>query len=453
MSSCGAHRLAIVGAGWAGLAAAVRAAQAGWSVSVFEMAATAGGRARSVEGAGPEPIDNGQHILIGAYTRTLALMQELGVDPQAALLRLPLTLTFADGHGLALTRTGRAPLAAAAALWRATWATRGWTFSDRLSLWRHACTWAAQGFVCADSLSVAALCAHLAPAVRRDLIDPLCVSALNTASERASARVLLRVLRDALLSSAGSSDLLLPRLPLQALLPGPAWQWLAARGASLHLQHRVQALHRAGAGWALDEQAAQFDAVLLCCSAPEAARLAKHHAPAWAAQASALPFAPILSVHVRAPGLRLPQALLALREGPQAPAQFVFDHGQLGGDAGHLVAVISGAEPWVQAGREAAGQAVLAQLSQQLAPLGWPAGAQVLRVWAEKRATFSCLPGLNRPPAAVAPGLLAAADFVEGPYPATLEGAVRAAEAAVSLCKAAFHDAELRREDRSPTNP
>jgi len=56
-------------------------------------------------------------------------------------------------------------------------------------------------------------------------------------------------------------------------------------------------------------------------------------------------------------------------------------------------------------------------------------------VAADKRATFRCTPGLRRPPAAIAAGLWAAGDYVAGPYPATLEGAVRSGrDAAQALC-------------------
>jgi hypothetical protein len=51
---------------------------------------------------------------------------------------------------------------------------------------------------------------------------------------------------------------------------------------------------------------------------------------------------------------------------------------------------------------------------------------------AEKRATFRCTPGLARPSARIAPRLAAAGDYVDGPYPATLEGAVQAGENALS---------------------
>ena len=110
------------------------------------------------------------------------------------------------------------------------------------------------------------------------------------------------------------------------------------------------------------------------------------------------------------------------------PAQFVFDHGALGGVAGRFVFVISGARRWVERGLAATAAAVQAQARPLL-----PASAVVEHTLAEKRATFRCVPGLARPPATVAPGLYAAGDYVDGPYPATLEGAVRAGEHAARL--------------------
>ncbi|MDE1948900.1 MAG: phytoene dehydrogenase, partial [Burkholderiales bacterium] len=89
--------------------------------------------------------------------------------------------------------------------------------------------------------------------------------------------------------------------------------------------------------------------------------------------------------------------------------------------------VVSGAAPWVERGLDATAAAVLAQ-ARPLLPDAMP--RQVL---AEKRATFRCTPGLERPPARIAPGLCAAGDYVEGPYPATIEGAVRSGEAALKV--------------------
>lgn len=426
-----ARRLAVVGGGWAGLAAAVRAAQAGWQVHLLEMAGHLGGRARSVQ-AGGRDLDNGQHILIGAYTRTLDLMRSVGADPAQLLHRMPLELRYPDGRGLKMK--GRHPLLAFV---RAVAGCRGWGWRERSALLTAAGHWAASGFRCAPGTTVDQLCAGLPPAVRELLIDPLCVAALNTPAQEASAQVLLTVLRDALFSGPGSADLLLPRARLDALLPHPAHAWLQARGAKLVFNRRVNKLERApaeaNAPWRVDGE--PFDAVLLACSAAEAARLAEPHAPQWAGRAAALRYEPIITVYLESPGARLPTAMTALVEGPKAPAQFAFDLGALGAvspSAGLFSFVVSGAKRWAEAGPEATGKAVRQQALAAF-PSGTFAGLpSVLKVLVEKRATFRCTPALDRPPREIAAGLQAAGDYIAGPYPATLEGAVRSGEAAVA---------------------
>jgi squalene-associated FAD-dependent desaturase len=424
-------RVAVIGAGWAGLAAAVRAVQAGAQVTLLEMAAHPGGRARALHDDGAAgslalPPDNGQHILIGAYARTLDLMRTVGVDTEAALWRSPLVLRYPDGSGLQLP-----PGPPLLAFLRGVAGARGWTWGDKAALLWQAQRWLLAGFRCPPGMTVAQLCAGLPPRVRALLIDPLCVAALNTPAAEASAQVLLRVLRDALFGGRGSADLLLPRRPLDALLPAPAAAWLQTRGAVLRWGTRVKTLApQAGGGWRVDGEA--FDAVVLACTAAEAARLAQPHALAWAAQAAALRYEPIVTVLLRWPGARLHVPMTALRDGPDAPAQYAFDHGALGATPGRFAFVVSGAQPWVDAGLPATGAAVLRQALPAFAQGGHPAGPQLERVLADKRATFRCTPALQRPLAAVASGLWAAGDYVAGPYPATLEGAVRAGEAAAA---------------------
>jgi squalene-associated FAD-dependent desaturase len=418
-------KLAVVGGGWAGIAAAVRGIEAGHRVTLFEMGAQLGGRARGVEIDGME-LDNGQHILIGAYVRTLALMRTVGSDIEGCLARLPLELRYPDGRGLRVP-PGPAWLGFAHAVVRA----RGWTWGDRLRLALEAARWARSGFRCEPTLSVGALCDTLPPAVRALMIDPLCVAALNTPAAEASAQVWLRVLRDALFGGTGSSDLLLPRRSLADLLPRPATAWLTARGADLRLGWRVHQLAGSGPGWLIDGEA--FDGVALACPAAEAARLAKAVNPQWAATAAALRYEPIVTVYLRASGARLPAPMTALFEHPDAPAQFAFDHGALGGPTGLFSFVISGARRWVERGLEPTAAAVRAQALAQFPAGTWPQPPTVVRALADKRATFRCTPGLARPRAQVAPGVVCAGDHVEGPYPATLEGAVRSGEAAIAL--------------------
>ncbi|SIP94078.1 hydroxysqualene dehydroxylase HpnE [Pseudacidovorax sp. RU35E] len=411
-------KLAIVGTGWAGLACAVAATRDGAHVTLFESARQLGGRARRVEADGL-PLDNGQHILIGAYTATLGLMRELGIAPEAVLQRQPLDLRHADGRGLRVPAGLPPPLDLAVAI--AT--TRGWTWRDKLSLLRTAGRWRRAGFACDPAATVADLCQELAPAVQQLLVEPLCVSALNTPVHEASGSVFLRVLRDALFGEPGGADLLLPRVDLGALLPDAAATWLEAHGAALRLGRRVEALLWDGEEWQIDGDG--FDRVVLATSAWEGARLAAHLAPDWAATARAMDHVPIGTVYVRhAPGLAEGPPLRALHADADQPAQFVFDLQRLRGQPGLAAFVCSAC----RAGREALTAQVLAQAATQL---GWQGLEPVLTV-VEKRATFACRPGLVRPAMVVAPGLLACGDHVEGPYPATLEGAVRSGLAAAA---------------------
>lgn len=416
------RRIAVIGAGWAGLAAAVAATEAGHAVTLYEMAAHAGGRARSVDAGSPADglrLDNGQHILIGAYQDTLALMRRVGISPEQVLHREPLAVVYPDGTGLRLP-----PGRAVPAFLRGVLGWQSLPLKDRLGLLAVAAQWRLQGFRCAPGTTVAALARRCPPQAYALLLEPLCVAALNTPADQASGQVLLTVLRDALFGPPGASDLLLPKAPLDDLLPRPAMAWLAASGARIEPGHRVLALQPAEGGWAVD--GTRFDRVVVACSAPEAARLLAPHAPAWAAEAADFTYQPIVTVWLQAPGARWPRAMMALQAGPDAPAQFGFDLGALGGPPGLHALVVSGAAGWVAQGLEATAQAVERQLQQAFAGRhGWPAQVRRVAVRAEKRATFACVPGLLRPAAQPLPGLAVAGDYVQGAYPATLEGAVR----------------------------
>lgn len=463
-----AKNIAIIGGGWAGMAAAVTAAQAGHRATVFEASQALGGRARVLNATLPDgtpvTLDNGQHILIGAYSQTLQLMQHVGVNLATALLRLPLTLQFPDGKGLRLPALA-APLDAA---WGIATA-RGWTWRDKLSLLRAATGWQRAGFRCAGRLSVAQLCQQspnsftprVTQRVMAELIEPLCASALNTPAQSASAQVFLRVLQDAMFSKSvslqsrsadsnkmafGSSNLLLPRLDLSNLFPHAAAAWLIKRGAQVRLGDRVESLEFGGTGWQVSAASGRqtFDAVILAGSASNMAKavsntaqaatnpiaeqinhLIRREAASWLATVDNLRYEAITTVYAYAKGVRLQQPMLALRCDAGNPAQFVFDRGQLGGPAGLLAFVVSAS----QGEREVLQRQVL---DQGAAQLHLPE-LQAVQTIVEKRATFACTPNLQRPGPLIAPGLLVCGDYVAGPYPATLEGAVRSAQTAVRL--------------------
>ena len=423
-------KLAIIGAGWAGMAAAVTATQQGHQVHILEATRSLGGRARALRTTLPDgrpvTLDNGQHILIGAYHQTLALMQQVGIDLASAMHRQPLHLPFPDGSGLRLP-DWPAPLDAVAGIL----GMRAWSWHARLSLLRWAWRWQRAGFACPADWTVADACQSLPAEVRQALIDPLCISALNTPVERASAQVFLHVLQAALFAGNGGSHLLLPRCDLGELFPAQAARWLHAHGGQIRLGARAHRLLRLDSQWQVDGE--PFDAVILATGASDAARLVTRCADApssaltaglqaWSASAAALSHEAIATVYAWAETAQLPTPLLALRHSALEPAQFAFDKGQLGSAAGLLAFVVSACElPRAQV--EAA---VLAQAHRQLELTLQPVMTVV-----EKRATFACTPLLNRPPSRIAPGLVACGDYVAGPYPATLEGAVRSGTQAV----------------------
>ena len=128
--------VAVIGAGWAGLAAAVALKQSGAQVTVFEASGTPGGRARGVTDLQLGTIDNGQHLMLGAYTETLALIKQLSPNcsEHELLLRVPLTLESADGSFRLCAPRLIAPLHL---VWGLIFA-RGLTLSERASALRMA---------------------------------------------------------------------------------------------------------------------------------------------------------------------------------------------------------------------------------------------------------------------------------------------------------------------------
>jgi squalene-associated FAD-dependent desaturase len=439
MSAAEKH-VAVVGGGWAGCAAAVALLDAGARVTLFEAARTLGGRARAIETNG-RLLDNGQHIMLGAYAETLRLMRRVGVDPHHALLRLPLQMRYPKGDaGMDFVAPRLpAPLHMLAALLRA----RGLDRADKLALARFTTSARWMGWQLYTDCSVAELLARFDQTERlvRLMWRPLCLAALNTPPERASAQVFLAVLRDSLGAKRAASDMLVPRVLLDALFPDAARRHLEGRGAAVRTGCRIDALEPVDGGWRLRAGADvhPVDAVVLAAPPWQAAALLRQldGAAGIVAQLDAFAYEPIATVYLQyGAGTRLPLPFCALVDvpGDNRWGQFVFDRGQLDpGQDGLLAVVISGADPAGAIGQDALAAAVAAQLA---AAFGQPALAAPLwtRTITEKRATFACTPALDRPANATGmAGLALAGDYTACDYPATLEAAVRSGVAATGV--------------------
>lgn len=397
-------RVAVIGGGWAGIAAAVELTAAGAETTLIEAGRILGGRARSVEIDG-RTVDNGQHILLGAYRETLALIRRIGADPETLFERRPLQVVDNTGFRLALPRLP-APFNVAWGLLTA--AAVDLPEKLKTALWMQGVKF--RGFRVDPDRSVAEWldAAGQTGQLRRHLWEPLCLAALNTPAERASAQLFANVLRDSLGSPRrADTDLLLPRAPFGELLPEPAGRWLAAQGATLRFGQRVRTITPAGDGIAIDGE--NFAAAILAVAPQHVAKLAP-------ATPLPLDYEPIATVYLQyAPAVRLPFPLYNLL-GKQG--QWVVDRGN-----GLLACVLSGHGEWEALDDAALANALTGELADALALAEKPRWQRIVH---EKRATFSCRPnGLRASHTTAHPRLFLAGDHCWADYPATLEGAVR----------------------------
>lgn len=464
--------VAVIGGGWAGCAAALELARHGLEVALFEQAQQLGGRARQLRLASEHEghgvlLDNGQHIMLGAYRQCLELIAYCGLDVSQVLLTLPLQMPYPQTTGPDQVLTGEetgmhflaprlpAPLHLLIALLRA----KGLSWADKYALASFSLRAQAKGWRLAQDCSVSQLLKDFRQTdnLIRQMWRPLCLAALNTPLERASAQVFLHVLRDSLGASRAASDMLLPRADLSSLFPIAAADKIRSLGGAVFCQTSIQSLHADAGAWRLQARAGKqesysaaleksYRAVIIATPPkPAASFLQTLQIPstkqallaALCSQLQQFEYEVISTCYLQyAPNVRLQRPFFALLDQPEKQlwGQFVFDRGQLFADqAGLLAVVISAAEQ--ASGIERAHMAVhiATQLAMalQMPELAKPRWSQVI---SEKRATFACNFGLQRP-AGQTPidNIVLAGDYTAGDYPATLEAAVRSGVAAAQL--------------------
>ena len=380
------------------MAAAVTLAERGVPVTVFESGPIPGGRARRVTTDGRE-LDNGQHILIGAYTELLRLMRLVGV-PADALLRLPLDLRYADGFRirgrLGLLLSPRIPL------------------RERIGAVRFMLYLKGISFAVADDLSVQSLLQqHRQDGVLGHYLwRPLCISALNTPPERASARVFAIVLRDSLAGAPGASDLLLPRMDLSNLFPEPAAAYIRARGGEVRMNAPVREI---------SELKKEFAQIVIAVGPHQLKTLLPEHAPDYEYQ-------PIYTCYLQYPEtVKLPCPMLGFAGGL---LQWAFDRASLTGEKSLIACIIS-----AQGDHQQMTQEELAATCHREMKAGLPGLPDPLwtRVIAEKRATVACVPNMKKLELEInRKDLFLAGDYLDPDYPPTLEAAVRSGVRAAS---------------------
>lgn len=421
-------RIAVIGGGCSGLAAAARLVEAGITATLLEASPQLGGRARGLQWKG-QLLDNGQHILLGAYSETLRLLNLAGVDQNQALLRLPLQLTMHGQFRLSAQGGTPAPLHILLGLLRA----KGLSLRERLAAIRLMAWMALTGFTLAQDETLQNLLARKAQPARliKLLWAPICLAALNTPVQNASAQVFLNVLRDSFARAKSDSDMLLPRCDLSTLLAEPLAAYIKSRGGQIQTSAPVATLHPVNNGFLVrteDGASAEFTHVIMAVSPfrlpallsqlPALAEIAK--------QSAQFKYQPIYTIYLQYPAtVKLNMAMTGFAEGY---SQWVFDRGSLCGQHGLLAVVVSAEGLHQKLTQENLALAVAKELASAFPQLPAPLWHKVI---AEKRATFTCSAHLQRPlQKTPLPDLYLAGDYTTdgdrtSAYPATIESAVR----------------------------
>ncbi|GAB2891847.1 hydroxysqualene dehydroxylase HpnE [Uliginosibacterium flavum] len=414
-------RVAIIGAGYAGLSAAVELTRAGVDVTVFESSRVMGGRARVVEKDGYR-LDNGQHILLGAYTETLKLLRFLKVNPKR-LLALPFVL-HVPGRLTLRAANLPAPFHLALGLLRSkelSWADR--FAALRLINFLKKCDWKLN-----EDYPVSELLdrTRQTPILRELMWNQLCVAALNTPPHEASAQIFANVLRDSVGASASASEMLIPRIDLTELLPVQAGVYLGRNGTALNTACPIKRIYAENGRFCLEGdpgEGSHFSHVIVATAPYHASALLEDFSELTylRGQIDALPHEPITTVYLAYDeDVTLPEPMIQISG---SIVQWLFDKGQSTGEKGLLAGVISASGPHTELSREELALQTHQAVEALFPRIKAPRWSQVIT---EKRATFACRPGVIRP-LGITPvkNLLLAGDYVDSPYPATIEAAVR----------------------------
>lgn len=418
--------MAVVGAGWAGLAAAVELSHRGHRVLLIEAGKQLGGRARSVTSNG-QSLDNGQHILLGAYKELLGLLKLLNIQESDAFIRTPLNLKIKcmQKSGLHITA---AKLFSPLHMLFAVIGAKGLSHTEKLKIIRF---WASLLFSNFSIKQDIALADFLRKHKQTERITslfwaPLCIAALNTPITYASTEIFLNVLKKSFTGSRNNSDILLPKTNLSGIIPEPAADFIQQQGGKIITGERVIKIN------VEDKQLSSIETnknsyptnhLILATPFRQTHRLLSpiEQFSAFNKSIDLLEHEPIITLYMQFPdNIQIDNYMLGIGDGV---TQWLIDR-RTCGQAGLIAAIISASGKHMSMDKDTLTQTIL-QETASLFP-DWPAPRSTVLL-REKQATFSCTANCRqlRPTAGhLGNNIWIAGDYLDTGLPATLEGAV-----------------------------
>ncbi len=421
----------IIGAGWAGLAAAIELSRHNVAVTVYESAKQIGGRARDVE-TGNTTLDNGQHLMIGAYNQLLALLKIIGTAEYDVFHRINMQIILLD------LATGNTAFELNIPSWPAPFhllagmlGCKPLSFTEKLkTLWLFNKI-LKRKLVTDISVTDWLKRSNLPDRYCEYLLKPLCLAALTTHPDQASARAFQTVLQQTFIGARTNTDLLIAKTTLSKLFPESAKLYIESHGGKILTSSKVNSIDPVKKTLTVNDNSENYKHLILATPATITLQLLQAHSPFLQSthKLSQLQHEPICTVYLQYPAeIKLPLPMMGCIH---ASSEWIFDR-QYCNQPGLMAVIISANGKHMHWSNDE----LIAKITTELAQLfpAWPAPlhTQVIR---DKRAAFRChthvddiRPTINTAVKSIklCGDYIYIEDNLDAGLPATLEGAVRA---------------------------
>lgn len=418
--------IAIIGAGWAGLTAAVTLSDNGLPTTTFEASRTLGGRARKIK-VNNKTLDNGIHLMSGAYSETLALLNKIrSLTEPLNISRQPFSYQY-EKLKIKMPRS-KIPFGRLIGFLSA----QGINVKEKLLVlnFLRAIKFNTDSVAATESAHSLLLRYKQTTNLINLFWNPICLSALNVETNRGSANVFVNVIADALLGGKDTSDLLFPTTDLTSLFASRSARYIEAHKGTINCGLRATIRRDKHELFSIEGSQDLFSHVVLATSPHNVKNVVTDPSflPITLPLINQMEYEPIYTIyHQYTSDVSLPNRMIGL-DSPYP--QWVFDRGVTHHDLGLIGAVISGTGKHQELTNQQLSEESARTLDARF-KLGQPIWSKVI---AEKRATYSCMPNLKRPKQVTeTPGIILAGDYTYPRYPATLEAAVRSGVRAAKI--------------------